>query len=958
MSDFRINVIIDPSQAVRGSRRVGSELDRVSQSADRLRGIIGRAFAFVGIGAGIRELVRLADTFTNIQNRARIVTNSTAQLAAVTDELFTISERTRVSFESTAALYNRTALATKDLGLTQRETLQFTESLNQAIILSGASAKEASAGLIQLSQGLASGVLRGDELRSVLEQLPAVADVISAQIGVTRGELRLLGEQGRISAEQIIKAFQSASGRLNKDFGTTSVTIGQSLVVLQTNFIKFIAEVDKATGITSKLAQLILDLARNLDNVAAAAAAAAAALAANFVRNGVNLAIVAVRALTVAIAANPIGLIAVGIAAAVAAFTVLQDEVRITVKGLATFSDLIDESFSTFGPIIERATSSIIEFGRSVINALGPIADFLEPLFNRFNEFFSGIEVSLGGFLRLTARILDRIISVWLGAFNAIVAVFKTFPDRIGSFFVEAANAITKEVERITNTVIASLNVSSAITGIPLIDFINFDDFENNFKQNLGSIGNIASEAFTNSFTNNAEKSVNAFLARVEQRAQQRLSKIQRPVADAGLDDRPERIDRIPAALKEQLRLLAQEAQILQLSNRERKVQTELLAIEEKLRNQNTILTASQRELLRSAIELTQAYRIQAEVLESITGPQDELAQNQEALNALLNRGAISANQFGNALMDLRLEQAELNIQLGESSFIDGFLLGIEQMLEAVRNFSSEAGMIFGDFFSATTEGFGQAAADAIVFGESFEDAIGNVARRVLADLIASFVQLGAQYLLNQSLQESLTSTQLTGIASVQGATIASQAATTASSIAASQATTTTIVADNAAIAASAAPAAALESTATFGGAAVAGLAALAAILAFSQNAFADGGIVRGAGGPRSDSIPAMLSNGEFVVNARSTSRFKPLLEQINNPRGFQNGGFATPEATANTSSISSDQPSQQQGNVRIVNNFDPNLFEDFVTSPNGERVILNMLERNTSSINQFLRNS
>ncbi len=105
--------------------------------------------------------------------------------------------------------------------------------------ISGASAQEASAGLIQLSQGLASGTLRGDELRSVLEQLPKVADVIAQSLGITRGELRTFGEQGLITAEQVTTAFLEAGDELDRQFKQTAPTLGQAVVGLQNSFVEF-----------------------------------------------------------------------------------------------------------------------------------------------------------------------------------------------------------------------------------------------------------------------------------------------------------------------------------------------------------------------------------------------------------------------------------------------------------------------------------------------------------------------------------------------------------------------------------------------------------------------------------------------------------------------------------------------------------------------------------------------
>jgi tape measure domain-containing protein len=136
-------------------------------------------------------------------------------------------------------------LAGKDLGITQKELTQFTESLNQAIILSGASAVEAQAGLIQFSQGIASGALRGDELRSVLEQLPVVADILAKELNVTRGELRELGAQGAITSDIILKAFANARVELSERFARTVPTISQSFQVLRNAVVKTFGEFDK-----------------------------------------------------------------------------------------------------------------------------------------------------------------------------------------------------------------------------------------------------------------------------------------------------------------------------------------------------------------------------------------------------------------------------------------------------------------------------------------------------------------------------------------------------------------------------------------------------------------------------------------------------------------------------------------------------------------------------------------
>lgn len=261
------------SKTKRGMEGLRNEFKRTDATANLLRNTL----ATLGISFGLRQLQQVVDTYTNIQNRLKLVTNGSEELVGVTKELFAISNETRSAFESTAEVYSRVALATKEMGVSQRETLEFTKSLNQAVILSGASATEAAAGLIQLSQGLASGALRGDELRSVLEQLPAVADVIAQELGITRGELRKMGEEGKITAEIVMQAFASAREELNEKFAKTVPTIGQSFVVLKNRVIEFTGELDEATGASARLSELIIALSKNIDILAVSIAAAGAA---------------------------------------------------------------------------------------------------------------------------------------------------------------------------------------------------------------------------------------------------------------------------------------------------------------------------------------------------------------------------------------------------------------------------------------------------------------------------------------------------------------------------------------------------------------------------------------------------------------------------------------------------------------------------------------------------------
>lgn len=268
-----------------GARVIKRRIDEIGEAANRsTRGIflMQRAIFVLGGAGAIRALATQADLLTNVENRLRLTTSSTENLEQVQKRLFQVARDSRTSFESVAEIYNRTALSVRQLGISQKETARFTESLAKASILSGASTREANAALIQLSQGLASNRLSGDELRSVLEQLPFVADVIAKHLGITRGELRQFGRDGKISAEVVLDAFRGASGEIDELFANTTPTISQALSVANTNWLTFLDNLEDTYSISGKIANSIIFLSENIELIAGIVGVAGASIAAHF----------------------------------------------------------------------------------------------------------------------------------------------------------------------------------------------------------------------------------------------------------------------------------------------------------------------------------------------------------------------------------------------------------------------------------------------------------------------------------------------------------------------------------------------------------------------------------------------------------------------------------------------------------------------------------------------------
>jgi len=264
MTDFQIRIIIDTATATRGVRQVDKSLSGLARTAKNVRNIVATVFAARLGGQLVGELIQITDKYQNLQNRLNAVRRENENVAQTTQELLQVANNARSALESVGTIYGRLALSAKTLGLNQKELISFTESLTKTIEISGASAYEAQGALVQFSQAMASGALRGDELRSVLEQFPEVARVIAKEFGVTAPQLAKLGETGAITSDRIIKAFRDARQEIEERFGRTIPTIAQSMNILKNNLLVTFGEFNKAAGISDILAKGIRYVADNI----------------------------------------------------------------------------------------------------------------------------------------------------------------------------------------------------------------------------------------------------------------------------------------------------------------------------------------------------------------------------------------------------------------------------------------------------------------------------------------------------------------------------------------------------------------------------------------------------------------------------------------------------------------------------------------------------------------------
>ena len=314
------------------SERMQSDMRSTSRATDALKNAVT---GLVG-ALGAREIIRYSDAWNNAANQLRQVTTGTQELTRVQQSLVNVARDTRSNFEATANLYARLSRSTTELGLSQQNLLDLTTTINQSFAASGATAEEASNAITQLSQGLASGALRGDEFNSVAEQAPGILRAVAESLNMNIGELREFAATGGITAEIVVSALQQASDTIANDFGKTVATFGQQMETARTNLTQWIGTSDEVQGALSALGESVVFLSNNLDAMVKVGQVAAALYAGRFVfgmtagAGAIKGATTAMIALNAAIRANPIGALASALVAVGGVLYTFRDELNLT----------------------------------------------------------------------------------------------------------------------------------------------------------------------------------------------------------------------------------------------------------------------------------------------------------------------------------------------------------------------------------------------------------------------------------------------------------------------------------------------------------------------------------------------------------------------------------------------------------------------------------------------------
>ncbi|EPV8635001.1 tape measure protein, partial [Enterobacter hormaechei] len=257
--------------------------DKAASSLTSSFGSLSRVATSLMAILSVQQVAQYADAWTTLNNKLANALRPSEQLVDVTERVFNITQQTRGSLDATASLYARLERATREYGTSADDLAKLTTIINQGFVVSGATAQEAENAIIQLSQGLASGALRGEEFNSVNEQGNRLIVALADSMGVGIGQMRQMAAAGKLTTDVVVNGLLSQGVTIGNEFANTTTTISQALQVAGNNITKFFGENSTVKTGTAIFNDAVISVSENIGALSAILTATAAVMGSRYV---------------------------------------------------------------------------------------------------------------------------------------------------------------------------------------------------------------------------------------------------------------------------------------------------------------------------------------------------------------------------------------------------------------------------------------------------------------------------------------------------------------------------------------------------------------------------------------------------------------------------------------------------------------------------------------------------
>ena len=242
-------------------------LNNLQKTGNKTEAALGRMAATLASAFAVHKIIEYADSYTQLQNKLKLVTDSTEALAYATDDVYQIASRTNQALGATGDLYFKISQNADKLGLSVSDVSRVTETFAKTLAISGAGTQQAEAAILQFSQALASGVIRGDEFNSVAENAPAAMDAFARALDVPKGALRAMAAEGKLTTDILIQALKEQSQAVDELFGKTETTMAQGFQQIKNSAILLTGKINEATGASKNIVSALTSFANLMDGL-------------------------------------------------------------------------------------------------------------------------------------------------------------------------------------------------------------------------------------------------------------------------------------------------------------------------------------------------------------------------------------------------------------------------------------------------------------------------------------------------------------------------------------------------------------------------------------------------------------------------------------------------------------------------------------------------------------------
>lgn len=988
---IEIRIREDGSRVViRQIEQIGGSAQRTSSLLDMLKGALAGLAAYLSI----QQVTKWIDAW---QNATSVITNATKSVkeqAAVQEALFRSSQKAQVGFSGMVELYTRAARSGKELGASQQQILDFTDGIGVALAVSGTSAAQASGALLQLGQALGSGVVKAEEFNSVLEGAPIILQTVANNIEGVDGsiaKLRQMMLDQELTSKMFFDAFLKGTSDLDKQLGNVRQTFSGAMQYLDNAMTKFWGTLNDSVLMTDVFFKAVKFLSDNLDILISVLFGVGAAVAVAFAPAAIVRFIALIKTAWVLLAAHPLVALVGAVTALITYFAMFGDTINAGIDDITTMADVgsaaVDmmkeawQGFSDFVTDIYDYLFMVQENGNGI--ALTGTVKTTEGMSNAYSGYFDDVNSGWLGMLQSVARVVDAIAGLLTGLGIGIGRFFKGIVQIVVNDFNEMYNKATSIVESTINTAVGGLNKLRNTVGMSLLDTVKFDrknvdteaaknagiafrnSFDDGFKMQGGFMENQVKELITRaqvkaksrssgggadlntplgngsaSLVEDAAKKAKSKANRDAERAAKEAEQALKQLKDAYEDligrldplhkvqmDYNKDLQTLKDALKaglvstadydkyvvklkehyedllnplgEVTKKLNEEIELAKMGNKERQIETSLRGHLESLKQKGVELTKQETEAIREQLAAVQRITEEEQKRQALRDRADDISgrnavDNINRVGSMKSTGELSQD-------DSMLMSNDLLKNMGLDT--SALQIGLDSQAKAYEQYYEQL----------------QAMRDQDLISEREHSAL---KMQVWAKEQASRLQVVSGFFGNLAQLQNSNSKRMVAIG--KSAAITQTIIKTYESATSAYAAMAGIPYVGPALGAAAAAAAV-----------AAGMANVAAIKNQGMNGYKTGGYT---GNYAVDAIAGYVHGQEFVMNAKATNQYRPILEDMNSGKDVY---------IENNNTSQSNDKSVNAMNLKIVNILDKELVYEAMRSQEGEDIILNTMKRN-----------